>query len=77
MFSLKIWRHYLYGVHISDFTNHKSLKYVFSQKDLNLRQRSWLELFNDYDKSVFYYPGKANMEADSLRWLSVGNESHV
>ncbi|WMV49694.1 hypothetical protein MTR67_043079, partial [Solanum verrucosum] len=65
VFALKIWRHYLYGVHVDVFTDHKSLQYVFTQKDLNLRQRRWLEFFKDYDMSVHYHPGKANMVADA------------
>ncbi|MCQ7850991.1 reverse transcriptase, partial [Salmonella enterica] len=52
VFSLKIWRHYLYGVHVDIFTDHKNLQYVFTQKDLNLRQRRWLEFLKDYDMSV-------------------------
>jgi hypothetical protein len=64
--SLKIWRHYLIG-HKSDiYTDHKSLKYIFTQSDLNLRQRRWLELIKDYDLEVHYHPGKANVIADAL-----------
>ena len=51
-FALRIWRHYLYGFHVDVFTNHKSLQYVFTQKELNLHQRRWLEFLNDYDMSV-------------------------
>ncbi|WMV25700.1 hypothetical protein MTR67_019085 [Solanum verrucosum] len=58
VFALKIWRHYLYGVHVDVFTDHKSLQYVFTQKDLNLRQRRWLEFLKDYDMSVHYHSGK-------------------
>ncbi|WMV46051.1 hypothetical protein MTR67_039436, partial [Solanum verrucosum] len=65
VFALKIWRHYLYGVHVDVFTDHKSLQYVFTQKDLNLRQRRWLEFLKDYDMSVHYHPGKANVVADA------------
>ncbi|WMV25681.1 hypothetical protein MTR67_019066, partial [Solanum verrucosum] len=65
VFALKIWRHYLYGIHVDVFTDHKSLQYVFTQKDLNLRQRRWLEFLKDYDMSVHYYPGKANVVADA------------
>ncbi|WMV09597.1 hypothetical protein MTR67_002982 [Solanum verrucosum] len=57
VFALKIWRHYLYGVHVDMFTDHKSLQYVFTQKELNLKQRRWLELLKDYDMSILYYPG--------------------
>ena len=49
VFALKFWRHYLYGEKCRIFTDHKSLKYLLTQKDLNLRQRWWLELFKDYD----------------------------
>ncbi|WMV45747.1 hypothetical protein MTR67_039132, partial [Solanum verrucosum] len=66
VFALKIWRHYLYGVHADVFTDHKSLQYVFSQKDLNLHQRRWLEILKDYDISVLYHPVKANVVADAL-----------
>jgi len=66
VFSLKIWRHYLYGESCDIFTDHKSLKYIFTQKDLNLRQRRWLELIKDYDLNIQYRPGKANAVADAL-----------
>ena len=76
VFSLKIWRHYLYGVLMDVFTNHKSLQYVFTQKELNLRQRRWLELLKDYDMSILYHPGKANVVADALSRLSMGSTTH-
>src|SRR5262249_29161473 len=66
VYALKIWRHYLYGEKFEVFTDHKSLKYIFSQKDLNLRQRRWLEFLKDYDFAVSYHPGKANVVADAL-----------
>ena len=66
IFALKIWRHYLYGVHVDIYTDHKSLQYIFNQKDLNLRQRRWLELLKDYDVDILYHPGKANVVADAL-----------
>ncbi|KAL0561626.1 hypothetical protein IC582_002066 [Cucumis melo] len=66
VFSLKIWRHYLYGEKIQIFTDHKSLKYFFTQKELNMRHRRWLELVNDYDCEILYHPGKANVVADAL-----------
>ena len=66
VFALKIWRHYLYGVHCDIYTDHKSLKYIFTQKELNMRQRRWLELVNDYDCEIHYHPGKANKVADAL-----------
>ncbi|KAA0062823.1 ty3-gypsy retrotransposon protein [Cucumis melo var. makuwa] len=66
VFALKIWRHYLYGEKIQIFTNHKSLKYFFTQKELIMRQRRWLELVKDYDCEILYHPGKANVIADAL-----------
>ncbi|KAG8496639.1 hypothetical protein CXB51_007845 [Gossypium anomalum] len=66
VFALKIWRHYLYGEKRHIFMDHKSLKYLMTQKDLNLRQRRWLELFKDYDCVINYHPGKANVFADAL-----------
>ena len=66
MFALKIWCHYLYGEKCRIFTDHKSLKYLLTQKYLNLRQRRWLELFKDYDCIIDYHPGKANVVADAL-----------
>ncbi|KAL0558732.1 hypothetical protein IC582_003314 [Cucumis melo] len=66
VFALKIWRHYLYGEKIQIFTDHKSLKYFFTQKELNTRQRRWLELVKDYDCEILYHPGKANVVADAL-----------
>ena len=66
VFALKIWRHYLYGVKCRIFTDHKSLKYLLTQKELNLRQQRWLELFKDYDCIIDYYPDKANVVADAL-----------
>ena len=59
VFALKLWRHYLYGVHVDVFTDHKSLQYVFTQRELNLRQRRWLELLKDYDMNVHYHLGKS------------------
>jgi hypothetical protein len=50
------------------YTDHKSLKYIFTQKDLNLRQRRWLELIKDYDLEIHYHPGKANLVANALSW---------
>ena len=65
-FALKIWRHYLYGEKCRIYTDHKSLKYLLTLKELNLRQRRWLKLFKDYDCIIDYHPGKANVVADSL-----------
>jgi len=58
VFALKIWRHYLYGHPCKIFTDHKSLKFIFTQKELNLRQRRWLELLKDYDMQIQYHPGR-------------------
>ncbi|KAF5803619.1 putative nucleotidyltransferase, Ribonuclease H [Helianthus annuus] len=66
VFALKIWRHYLYGVKFTIFTDHKSLKYFFDQKELNMRQRRWLETVKDFDCEIHYHPGKANVVADAL-----------
>ncbi|GJR90390.1 putative nucleotidyltransferase, ribonuclease H [Tanacetum coccineum] len=66
VFALKIWRHYLYGEACDIFTDHKSLKYIFTQRELNMRQRRWLELLKDYDTNIQYHPGKANVVADAL-----------
>ena len=64
--ALKMWRHHLYGAKFELFTDHKSLKYVFTQRDLNLRQRRWVEYMKDYDFELAYHPGKANVVADAL-----------
>jgi hypothetical protein len=64
--ALKIWRHYLIGNKCHIFTDHKSLKYIFTQPDLNLYQRRWLELIKDYDIEIHYHPGKANVVEDAL-----------
>jgi hypothetical protein len=64
--ALKIWRHYMIGNKCKIFTDHKSLKYIFTQKELNLRQRRWLELIKDYDLEIQCHPGKENVVADAL-----------
>jgi hypothetical protein len=64
--ALKMWRHYIMGTSCNIFTDHKSLKYIFTQSDLNMRQRRWLELIKDYDLEVHYHPRKANVVADVL-----------
>ncbi|GKB29591.1 putative reverse transcriptase domain-containing protein, partial [Tanacetum coccineum] len=66
IFALKIWRHYLYGTRCTMFTDHKSLQHILDQKELNMRQRRWLELLSDYDCDIRYHPGKANVVADAL-----------
>jgi hypothetical protein len=75
--ALKIWRHYLIG-HKSDiYTDHKSLKYIFTVSDLNLRQRRWLELNKDYDLEIHYHLGKANVVADALSRRSYAHEMQM
>ena len=69
MISLKIWRHYLFGERFDLYTDHKSLKYLFSQKDLNMRQQRWVEFLSSYDFDISYHEGKGNVVADAL----VGN----
>ena len=70
--ALKMWRHHLYGARFEIFMDHKSLKYVFTQRDLNLRQRRWVEYMKDYDFELAYHLGKANVVADAL-----SRRSHV
>ncbi|GJT40581.1 putative reverse transcriptase domain-containing protein [Tanacetum coccineum] len=66
VFSLKLWRHYLYETKCMVFTDHKSLQHILNQKELNMRQHRWLELLSDYDCEIHYHPGKANVVADAL-----------
>jgi hypothetical protein len=66
--ALKVWRHYLLGNIVHIYTDHKSLKYLFTQPDLNLRQWRWLQLIKDYELEVHYHPGKANVVADALSY---------
>ncbi|XP_070681763.1 uncharacterized protein [Malus domestica] len=66
VFALKIWRHYLYGEKCKIFTDHKSLQYLVTQRDLNFRHRRWIELLSDYDYSIEYHPGLVNVVADAL-----------
>ncbi|GKE07239.1 putative nucleotidyltransferase, ribonuclease H, partial [Tanacetum coccineum] len=66
VFTLKTWRHYLYGTKSVIYTDHKSLQHIFDQKELNMRQRRWIELFSDYECEIRYHPGKANVVADAL-----------
>ncbi|GKB48183.1 reverse transcriptase domain-containing protein [Tanacetum coccineum] len=66
VFALKTWRHYLYGTKSVIYWDHKSLQHIFDQKDLNMRQRRWIELFSDYECEIRYHPGKANVVADAL-----------
>jgi hypothetical protein len=64
--ALRTWHHYLLGNVVHIYTDHKSLKYIFTQLDLNMRQRRWLELIKDYELELHYHPGKANIIADAL-----------
>jgi hypothetical protein len=64
--ALKLWRHYLIGKRCKVYSDNRSLKYIFTQPDLNLWQRRWLELIKDYDPGINYHPGKANVIADAL-----------
>jgi hypothetical protein len=72
--ALKIWKHYLIGKRCEIYSDHKSLKYIFTQPDLNLRQRRWLELIKDYDLGINYHLGKANVVADALSRMSHLNQ---
>ena len=71
-FALKVWRHYLYGEQFEVFSNHKSLKYIFTQWDLNMRQRRWIEYLKNYDFTLYYHPGKTNVVVDALSRKSRG-----
>ncbi|WVZ76464.1 hypothetical protein U9M48_024440 [Paspalum notatum var. saurae] len=73
VYALKIWRHYLFGQRCEIYIDHKSLKYIFTQNELNMRQRRWLELIKDYDLEIHYHPGKANVVADALSRKSYAN----
>ena len=72
VFALKIWCHYLYGERFEVFSNHKSLKYIFTQRDLNMRQRRWMKYLEDYDFTLHYHPSKANVVANALKRKSWG-----
>ncbi|GJS98050.1 putative reverse transcriptase domain-containing protein [Tanacetum coccineum] len=77
IFALKIWRHYLYGTKCTVFTDHKSLQHILRQKELNMRQRRWLELLADYDCEICYHLGKANVVADALTQNEALKEENV
>ncbi|GKE66894.1 putative reverse transcriptase domain-containing protein [Tanacetum coccineum] len=66
VFALRLWRHYLYGTKCTVYTDHKSLQYILDQKELNIRQRRWIELLSDYNCVIGYHSGKANVVADAL-----------
>ncbi|GJS60004.1 putative reverse transcriptase domain-containing protein [Tanacetum coccineum] len=68
VFALKIWRHYLYGTKCTVFTNHNYLQHILDQKELNMKQRHWLELLSNYDCELRYHPGKPNIVADALSY---------
>ena len=72
VFTLKIWRHYLYGKEFEVYSDHKSLKYIFTQRELNMRQRRWMEFLEDYDFTLHYHHVKANVVADALSRKSRG-----
>ena len=72
VFALKIWRHYLYAEQFEVYSDHKILKYIFTQRDLNMRQCIWIEFLEDYDFTFHYHPGKANVVADALSRKSRG-----
>ena len=75
--ALKLWRQYLYEVHVDVFTDHKSLQYVFTQRELKLTQWRWLELLKDYEMNVHYHPGKTNVVAYSLSRMSIKTIAYI
>ena len=77
IFSLKIWRHHLYDEKYEIYNDHKSLQYIQQQKELNMRQRRWIELLKDYDCQILYHPKKANIVADALSKMSMESLSHI
>ena len=77
IFALKTWRHYLYGATFQIFTDHKSLKYLFTQKELNLRRRRWMELLKDYDCTIDYHLSKTNVVADALSRKSTDSLAYM
>ena len=72
VFALKIWHHYLYGEQFEVFSDHKNHKYIFTQWDLNMRHCRWMEFLKDYDFTLHYHHGKANVVVDALSWKSRG-----
>ena len=77
VFTLKIWRHYLYGEEFEVYSDHKNLKYIFTQRDLNMRQRRWMEFLVDYDFTLHYHLSKANVVADALCRKSRGTLASI
>jgi ribonuclease HI len=76
VYALKIWRHYLYGEECEIHTDHESLKYIFTQRDLNMRQYRWLEVLKEYNKKMFYHPANANVVANALSRKPRDNETN-
>ena len=72
VFAIKAWRHYLYGEQFEVFSDHKNLKCIFTQHDLNMMQRRWMEYLEDYDFTLHYHLSKANVMANALSWKSWG-----
>ena len=72
VFALKIWCHHLYGEEFEVYSDHKSQKHIFTQRDPNMRQRRWMEFLEDYDFTLHYHPGKANVVVDALSRKSRG-----
>ncbi|GKD43692.1 putative reverse transcriptase domain-containing protein, partial [Tanacetum coccineum] len=77
VFALKTWRHYLYGTKSVIYMDHKSLQHIFDQKELNMRQRRWIELFSDYECEIHYHPGKANVVDDALTQSEAFKQENV
>ena len=77
VFALKIWRHYLYGEEFEVYSDNKSLKYIFTQRNLNMRQRKWMEFLENYDFTLNYHPGKENVVADALSRKSRGSLASI
>lgn len=77
VFTLKIWRHSLYGETCDVYIDHKSLKYIFQQRDLNLTQKKWMELLKDYDYMIMYQRGKADIVVDALSRKSMAILAHI
>jgi hypothetical protein len=77
VYALKIWRDYLYGEKCEIHTDHQSLKYLFTQRDLSMRQKRWLEVLKDYDSKMFYHHAKANVVADAMSRKYQENETDL
>lgn len=77
IFALKIWRHYLYGEQLDVYSYHKSLKYIFAQKEINLRQGRWMEFLKHIDFTLYHHPGKVNVVVDALSRKALGSLSYL